>query len=112
MSSEYCRETIARAVDPLREAGQAVLRKWRHMAPVQLADYHVERCDCLPCQMGKLEAALAAAPQPAPVDRVVMERLLADLIKDRGYGVWDDTTFTEDVRMFADALIAAGWRKP
>lgn len=108
--------TAPRDMDPLREAqedalrkaGQAVLRKWRHMAPIQLADYHGERCDCMPCQMGKLEAALAAAPQPAPVDRGSLESLIEQAEKDARISS-DPKAF---VWVTADALIADGWRKP
>lgn len=62
--------------DPLREAAQAVLDRWdsRNWKAAPTADY-----------MRRLRAALAAAPQPAPVDREDVERLATELERQDEY---------------------------
>ena len=98
-------EKLARAVDPLREAlewygEQARLCRLIHNEGD--SGRHAISNDG-----GKrARAALAAAPQPAPVDR----KRLADLIEDH---LELDCNLTDEAMLaVADALIAAGLRLP
>lgn len=89
--------------DKLREAAQAVLDRWDSLdwkaAPT--ADY-----------MNRLRDALAAAPQPAPVDREALVEVIQEVRRMflPLYAI-GATTGTLDGYM-ADALLARGLRLP
>jgi predicted lipid-binding transport protein (Tim44 family) len=50
---------VQHSADPVRSAGRNVLRAWAKYVPIQNAAMHETDCDCLRCEMGRLEEALS-----------------------------------------------------